>query len=161
MRYSLADYILSIKIPDSLRGIFTSTDNESDNRISIGGDGSYLGSIKVSTEEIYKVEGDATGSWIHTKSKNKTGSLSVEISQLADSTLKLTRLFETYFSADTITEGLTITISKAVGSGNSSDVCTLIDCYISQMPDGSWEESAKTMEWKFVCGKITYSGDAM
>lgn len=161
MRYSLSDYILSIKIPDELIGVFTSTDNESENRLSIGGDGSYVGSIKVSTSDIFKVEGNATGSWIHNKSKNKTGSLEISLNQLSDSTLKLTRLFETYYSADTITDGMTITISKSAGNGNSLDVCTLVDCYISKMPDGAWDTEAKTQTWTFTCGKITYSGDAM
>lgn len=165
MRYSLTDYILSIKVPDDLRDVFltssSETTDESANRISIGGDGSYIGSIKTTSNTQWSTEGDATGSWIHNKSKNKTGTITVELNQLSDVVLKLTRLIETYYSADTITSGLTLTISKATGAGNSVDVCTGIDCYLTKQPDGSWEDSAKTMSFEFTCGKITYSGNAM
>lgn len=165
MRYSLTDYILSIKVPDELRKVFlTSSSASTDeiaNRISIGGDGSYLGSIKTSSSTQWSTEGDATGSWVHSKNKSKVGTVTVELNQLSDVVLKLTRLIETYYSADTITQGLTLTISKATGAGNSLDVCTCVDCYITKQPDGDWEDSAKTMAFEFTCGKITYSGNAM
>lgn len=165
MRYSLADYILSVKIPDDLRDVFmsaTDTTDESSNRINIGGDGSYIGSIKTeNNKEMFTTEGDATGSYIHNKSKDKTGKVTIDINQLSDVVLKLTRLVETYYSSDTVSDGLTLTISKATGSGNSQEVCTCTDCYITKQPDGGWDETAKDMSWVFTCGRITYSGNAM
>lgn len=165
MRYSLTDYILSVKVPDELRDVFltssSETTDESANRISIGGDGSYLGNIKTSGSTQWDTQGDATGSWVHNKNKSKVGTLSVEINQLSDVVLKLTRLIETYYSADTVTSGLTLTISKATGAGNSIDVCTCIDCYITKQPDGGWSDKADNMNFEFTCGKITYSGNAM
>lgn len=165
MRYSLTDYILSVKIPDELLDVFVTDSNDTDeanNRISIGGDGSYLGSIKVAmNKDQWSTEGDATGGYVHSKSKDKTGKVSLELNMLTDVVLKLTRLIETYDSADTTTKGLTLTISKAIGAGNSTDVCNCVDCYVVKHPDGDWQDTAKTMTFDFTCGVITYSGNAM
>lgn len=165
MRYSLTDYILSVKIPDELLDVFATDTNdleESSNHITIGGDGSYVGTIKVSmNKEQWTTEGDATGGYVHSKSKDKTGKVTVELNMLTDVVLKLTRLIETYDSSDTITNGLTLTVSKATSSGNSVEICNCVDCYLVKHPDGDWEDSAKNMSFDFTCGRITYSGNAM
>lgn len=163
MRYSLTDYTFSVKVPDALLDSFGSTaENESSNRISIGGDGSYLGSIKASNEkDMFTTEGDSTGSWVHNKSKDRTGTISLEINQLADVVLKLIRLIETYYTSDTTTEGLTITISKAVGAGNSKEVCKGTDCYVKKIPEVNWKDTADTIDIEFTCGMLTFSGDTL
>lgn len=164
--YSLTDYILSIQVPDSLREIFLGTDETIDaesNVISIGGDESFVGSITISapSNAQYTTEGDVTGSWVHNKSKDQTGTISIEINQISDQVRLLVRLFQTYYDADTITEGLTLTLNKAVGGGNQSPVATGTDCYIGNRPEVAYGETAATQEWEFTCGRISFSGSAL
>lgn len=163
-RYSLADYILSVKVPDELRVIFgaDSTDetNSLDNVISIGGNGSYVGQIQISLKEaMWSTNGDHTGSWVHNKNLNKTGTLEVQLNQVSDQIKVLIRLYETYYSSDTITEGLTITVNKAVGGGNQETVCTCTDCYIQEIPNQSFGDNAATQDWIFTCGKIDFDSN--
>lgn len=163
-RYSLADYILSVKVPDELRTIFGSNSvdetNSLDNVISIGGNGSYVGRIQISLKEnMWTTSGDKTGSWVHNKSLNKTGTLEVNLNQVSDKIKILIRLYETYYSSDTITEGLTITVNKAVGGGNQECVCTCTDCYIQEIPSQSFGDTAQDQTWTFTCGKIDFDSN--
>lgn len=157
-RYSLTDYVLSVKVPEELREVFSDEDIDySSNIISIGGDGSYVGSITLHrNSNQWTTEGDHTGSWVHNKNKDKTGTLTVSITQISDKVKMLVRLYETYYSSDTVTEGLTITVTKATGNGNQEDVATCTDCYIQAIPDIAFGESAADQSWVFTCGKIDF-----
>lgn len=160
-RYSLTDYILSVKVPNELREIFleNSTD-ESQNIISIGGDNSYVGEIQIGEPKKaqWSVEGDDTGSYVANKSKNRTADISVQLNQVSDKINLLTRLFETYYDADTITEGLTLTITKATSSGNQQVVATGSDCYLTTRPAKVMGSTATNQTWTFSCGRVTTSG---
>lgn len=157
-RYSLSDYVLSVKVPEDLREVFSSDDLESDNYISIGGDGSYIGSITISrTSNLWTTNADHTGSWVHNKNKDKTGSVAVNIQQVSDKVNLLIRLYETYYSSDTITEGLTITINKAVGGGNQTSIATCTDCYIQSIPSQAFGGESAEQTWTFTCGKIDFN----
>lgn len=164
-RYSLTDYILSVKVPDELRDVFLGTDDTIDaksNIISIGGDNSYTGSISIQNNpQMFTTEGDVTGSWVHNKSKNQTGTIHISINQVSDKVLQLVRLYQTYYASDTITEGLTLTVSKATGNGNQESVCVGTDCYIQQRPDVSYGDTASTQEWVFTCGRVSFTGDSI
>lgn len=166
-RYSLTDYILSVKIPEELRQVFINNNDQtidaSSNVISIGGDGSFLGSITISTSSNaqWTTEGDVTGSWVHNKSKNRTGTIQVEINQISDKVKLLERIYSTYYEADTVTEGMTLTVNKATGGGNQEPVCTGTDCYVANRPDIAYGETAATQQWEFTCGRITFSGSAL
>lgn len=164
-RYSLTDYVLSVKVPDELREVFLIGDDTIDsasNVISIGGDGSFVGSITVETPNAqWTTEGDATGSWVHNKSKNQVGTISVSINQISDKVLLLERLYTTYYGADTVTEGLTLTLSKATGNGNQQPVCTGTDCYLASRPSFEAGSTAANRSWSFTCGRITFSGSAL
>lgn len=165
-RYSLTDYILSIIVPDELREVFLGAGDTIDpnsNIISIGGDQSFVGSISISSpgSEQWTTEGDVTGSWVHNKSKNQTGTITVEINQISDKVRLLLRLFQTYYSADTVTEGLTLTINKAIGGGNQLAVANGEDCYLANRPDITYGETAESQDWEFTCGRITFSTDAL
>lgn len=163
--YSLSDYTLSVKVPEALRDVFISgssdTNDASDNTITIGGNDSYTGSIQVSlATPQWRTEGDSTGSWVHSKSLDRHGTLNVAINQVADKSLLLVKLFETYYSADTTTEGLTITVQKMIG-GEPKKICSCQDCYIPQMPNLQYQEQARTIEWQFTVGNITFGGEAL
>lgn len=162
-RYSLTDYILSIKVPEELRSSFIADYIETgEDSISIGGDSSYVGSIVVNqSTNQWTTEGDVTGSWVHNKSKNQTGTIVVSITQVSDKINLLNRLFQTYYSVDTVTDGLTLTLNKTLGSGNTALVATGTDCYIQSRPSFSYKDNADSQEWTFTCGRITFSGDAI
>lgn len=164
-RYSLTDYILSVKVPDELRSVFL-TDGDTieakANSISIGGDNSYVGQISVQMRTAqWNTEGDPTGSYVHNKSKDRTGTIEVQINQVSDKVALLVRLYETYYSADSITEGLTLTISKATGNGNQEAICTGTDCYIQQIPNIQYGNTAGNQDWQFTCGRIAFKGDTL
>lgn len=165
-RYSLTDYILSVKVPEELRDVFIEDSNDTidaaSNIISIGGDGSYTGSINVTTNTAqFTTEGDATGSWVHNQSKDKTGTIRVTINQVSDKVLLLVRLYQTYYASNTTTEGLTLTISKATGNGNQESVCVGTDCLIGKIPDIDFGQTADNQDWNFTCGRITFTGSAI
>lgn len=164
--YSLTDYILSIQVPSSLQEIFLGTGETEDpysNVISIGGNESFVGSITIGEagSAQYETQGDVTGSWVHNKSKDQTGTISVELNQISDQVRLLIRLFQTYYDSDTTTEGLTLTINKAIGGENQLPIATGTDCYIANRPEITYGESADNQEWEFTCGRITFSGSAL
>lgn len=161
-RYALTDYILSIQVPTELQNFFlgeNQTTNNKANVISIGGEGSYVGQISIGsqTEAQWITEGDATGSWVHSKSLNRVGTISVQINQVSDNVRKLIRLFQTYYSADAQVEGLTITISKSNGTNNPTEVCEGTDCYLANRPEIAFGDTAQAQTWSFTCGKITFN----
>lgn len=165
-RYSLSDYIVAVQIPDSLRDVFagnTSTAfDENANMITLGGDGSHTGSITISREtDQWSTDGDPTGSWVHNQNKDKHGSVSVEINQVDDRVRLLMRLYETYYSADSNTDGLTLTVYKAINSTNSKTIAVCTDCYLQNSPDLAYGESAANQEWQFTCGRIDMNGEAL
>lgn len=163
-RYSLTDYILSVKVPESLRDVFlgdNDTNDSTSNVISIGGDGSYIGSITIQRQTAqWNTQADATGSWVHSQSKDKHGTIQVRLNQVSDKVRLLIRLYETYYSSDITTEGLTITVNKAVGGGNQKEVCNCVDCYIVNIPEQQYGSSTGEQNWQFTCGQINFTGDA-
>lgn len=145
MKYSLLDYVLTISLPTKLRtalGITT---------ISVGGEGSYLDNFTFAmATNTWAVKGDATGSWIHEKSNDRTGTASITLNMMSPQIMVLTRLFNTYFTADNVAEGVTITLSDAA----SNTVVTCNDCFVQKLPDLTIKASPDTREWNFVCGQI-------
>jgi len=148
MRYSLADYVLTISIPQKLRtalGITT---------ISVGGEGSYLDNFSFSMrKDTWETQGDDTGGWIHTKSYNRIGDASLTLNMLSEQVVQLTRLFNIYFSSEQLDEGVTITLSDA----SSNTVVTCNDCYVKRIPDLSIQASPGTRTWQFTCGQIIFN----
>lgn len=145
MRYSLADYMLSIESDDStIKNMFGT--------ITIGGEGSYLDSITLSTPtDVYTTTGYATGGWVHTKSLDRTGTVSLTINQMSSKISKLKQLANISLTGDY--EGFTLSLSDS--SGNK--VASCIDCYISNIPNQQFQSSAGTQTWEFTCGQINYN----
>lgn len=165
-RYSLSDYIVAVQIPDSLRDVFSgnvSSAYDADaNMITLGGDGSHTGSITIARETAqWSTEGDPTGSWVHSQNKDKHGTITVEINQVSDRVRLLMRLYETYYSADANTDGLTLTVYKAINSTDSKTIAVCTDCYLESTPDLTYGETAATQGWEFTCGRIDMNGDAI
>lgn len=148
MKYSLADYIMTITIPEKLRGIYGFTS------ISIGGEGSYLGNFSASqSNDTWSTKGDATGSWVHSKSLSRVGTASLTLNMLSPKIVELTKLFNFYFNSNVIDEGVQITISDA----NSRTVVDCTDCYITRIPVIDLSETPGDRNWSFTCGRIIFS----
>ncbi len=167
-RYALADYEIAITFPNSLSyGTGTTATSfveksgvENDKPIVIGGpgengiDGSYTGSITVKrNKELWTTEGDATGSWVHNKNLDRTGTISVDITQVSDQIVTLTYLCSAYESVQDSIGGLEIEIKNIA---TNETVASGIDCYITKIPDHNFKETADRFTFEFTCGRVMF-----
>lgn len=145
MKYSLANYILSIDSNDNeIKQMFGT--------ISIGGEGSYLGSISLSIENpIWNTTGYATGAWVHNKNLDKHGTATLNLNQLSDAVSRFIQLAKLYYSGDY--NGFTLSLSDIGGNR----IATCVDCYIREIPDQTFESQAGNQNWVFTCGQINYN----
>lgn len=151
MKYSLSSYILTIHFKDQkMRSIFGE-------KVSVGGQGSFLESFSFSgSDNMYQVQGDSMGSYVHNKSLDRTGQCSITINQVSD----LNKIFLTFLNSCLVSdvtpnegltdESVTITLSDA----NSKLVVTCNDCYLKGRPTLSLGGTATTRTWTFECGEI-------
>lgn len=147
MRYSLADYILEITLPNSIKAIL----GLSDDTISIGGEGSYLDSIGFSlNNNLWETQGDNTGSYIHIKNLDRTGTASLSMNMMSPKVIQLTTILSTYYNNDSDDDALTITLSNA----DSTLVITAESCYLTKLPDINLSNEPGNRTWNFTCGKI-------
>ena len=101
-KYSLADYQLTIGIPQSVAQRLGLRDEEGNLLTSfvIGGpgennEGSFIGQIVATrSNNLWETEGDATGSWVHNKNLNRTGTIELQIRQISDKVIELSQLTE-------------------------------------------------------------------
>lgn len=149
-RYSLARYILTIQLPNDLDAAFISAFGQS---LSIGGEGSMVGSIKLSlSKDLWSTEGDATGGYTHNQSLDRTGTCTIDIKQVADSIAKFIRLCNCFYkSSITASTGLYLELKDNEGN----IVATCNDCYITKIADQEFTDTAGDQTWTFTCGKIT------
>ena len=145
MKYSLANYILSIDSNDSeIKRIFGT--------ISIGGEGSYLDSLSLSNNSnIFETQGYATGGYVHTKNLDRHGTATITLNQLSDKVGRFIQLAKLSLSGDY--DGFTLSLTDS----NGNKIATCIDCYIQKIPDQSFGSSAQTQTWVFTCGQINYN----
>lgn len=144
-RYCLANYILTVDIPEDV-GFGTQS-------ISIGGEGSYLDSITISmSSDMFSTEGDATGGWIHTKSLDRTGSVTVSVKQISDKVAVFKSLVNVYMNLNTESSGMTLTLRDMLN--NTIAICE--DCVISKIPDQAFSSTPTSQSWTFNAGRITF-----
>ena len=142
-RYSLANYILSIKPNDSAFSSFGS--------ITVGGEGNYNDSITISMDtNTFTTSGFATGAWVHTKNLSKTGTASVSISQVSDQVAKFIQFAKLFYSGDY--EGFTVSLT----TNDGTPIAYCNDCYFTKIPDQSFGETAGTQTWTLTCGEIDF-----
>lgn len=152
-RYALSDYELQITFPSAPNGEQRLPD------LCIGGpgqngyEGSFLGSIKVTrNNNLWDTDGDPTGSWVHSKNLNRTGTVELDIRQVSDDVLKFAYICSFYESNEQDTlGGCTIRI---VNSYNGLAVAECLDCYITKVPDQNYGASAETQAWTFTSGCV-------
>lgn len=155
-RYALVDYRVTVNIP--------AIGNLAAEQITIGGpgengEGSCIGEIKVTRNtNLWSTEGDPTGSWVHNKNLDKTGTVEINIRQVSGYVYKLMMVCAAYESINTSAGGLTITINPvASGDTPTSDFITCNDCFIQKIPDQDYTDTAKEQQWIFTCGQVKYS----
>ena len=143
-RYSLANYILSIEPQDqTLKQMFGT--------ISIGGQGSAVGSVKVAQQtDMWSTKGYATGAWVHSKNLDRHGTCNVTLKQLSNEVMKFIKLCNVYYTANF--DGCTLTLTDAKGN----KVATCEDCYIQKISDQEFGEEAADQDWAFTCGKVSF-----
>lgn len=149
MRYSLSDYILSIaNLPASL-GL-------ENNTISVGGSESYLNSVSAeNTSQMWSTQGDATGSWVHSKNLDRTGTITIQLNQMSPQIASLIQILNAFYdiSNDTINNGMTITLQDR----NMKHVFDAKDCFIQKIPTQSYGQTADNQSWTITCGKLTFN----
>jgi len=160
-RYSLADYQVAIDIP--------SIGDYAGSKFVIGGpgndgQGSYLGEIKITRSvEAFTTEGDVTGSWVHNRNLNKTGTVELTIRQVADEIIKLILASNAYESAIEnvgtykYIKGIHISVGlPATYDGVATTFIECTDCMINKIPDQVFGENAATQTWVFTAGRIDF-----
>ena len=162
-RYSLADYQLTIGIPQEVAQRLGLRDEQGNylTSFTIGGpgengEGSFMGQIVASrSNNLWETEGDATGSWVHNKSLNRTDTVELQIRQISDQVIELAQLCDIYESIQEEVAGLTLTINSA-SSDESSPMVTGVDSYIQKQADLTLAESAGMLTWTFTCGQVMF-----
>lgn len=141
MRYSLADYIVSIAPPEAAQGVFS--------EIKIGGNGNYIGSVNVSfSNNLYELESYATGAYVFNKNLSRSGTVSISLNQLCEEVALLKRMINTLYGEDH--DAFTITIQQ-----RGTNVVSCVGCYPSKIPDQAMEATAQMQQWQFLVGEIT------
>lgn len=145
MKYSLADYIVSIEPNDS------SIRNALGN-ITIGRDGLANGVEQASIsykDSLFDTQSYATGAWVHNKNLSRVGTITISLCQVDTITDRLTKLCKMYYSISDYS-GVTINVSKRDGT----KVASCVDCYPVKISDRQFQENAQNNEWQFTCGQI-------
>ena len=146
-RYALVNYILSIDIPDDVASDFGTSS------IQIGGEGSYLNQISIGLKsDLYATQGDNTGSWVHVKNLDKTGTVEIQIKQVSDAIARFKALCNIYYSLSTEADGLTLTLRDL--NNNTIAICN--DCVLNKIPDQTFGNEPENQTWTFNAGSITF-----
>lgn len=151
-KYSLADYIVTISIP--------AIDGSAPRTINIGGpgdnqDGSFVGEIKVTrTSDLWTTKGDNTGSWVHNKNLDRSGTVTINLNQISDSVIQLMQLCITLEKSKV--DPITIGVAPAVANGVTSSFVECYDCYLAKISDQTFGNSAQDQTWTFNVGRVTF-----
>ena len=149
--YSLADYILTLKVDDvTLR---TKLGMLADDTIQVGGQGKFMGKITVAyNNPQWTTKADATGSWVHSRTFDQSGKITVSINQMSEAVIRFIRVCSAYYSSTTVKAGFSLTISKA---SDTSFAANCEDCRIEKIPDQDFEKEAADQQWVFLSGRIS------
>lgn len=154
-RYSLSDYTFVITLP---AGGITYGSTTLTGQLKLGGpgnnnNGSFLGDVSVTRKELtWNTSGDYTGSWVHSKNLNRTGTITLNINQVSDDSIRLYMLTNVYENNAAVTEGLAIEIIK-----DGQSVVKATDCMVTKPADLPIGGTAANLRWEFSCGKVEYN----
>lgn len=153
--YSLADYSLSVTIP--------AVGDLPEETFKVGGpgdtgNGSCVGQIVVSrNQNLFETEGDVTGSWVHNKSLNRTGTITVDIRQVSNYIVRFILACNAFEKDQNRTGGMTITLTPAFNTEPNSQIMTATDCFFQKVPDQNFGPSAQMQSWVITCGRIDFT----
>lgn len=149
-RYCLASYILTAEIPNDI-GFGIQSVSIGGN---IGGEGSYLNSVTIHMEkEMFTTQADDTGSWVHVKSLNRSGTIEVSIKQVSDKIAIFKALVNAYANLNFEADGMTLTLRDALGN----TICVANDCLLQKIPDQAFASEPDNQSWTFTCGQIIFT----
>ena len=138
-RYSLADHLVKVTLPAN---VIVGGVNIGGMVLEFGGPGnnkqtgSFAGEISVErSSDTWTTEGDPTGSWVHNKNLNKTGTVSLQLRQVADDVIRLQMLAQVFENNDF--PGCNIEVFNG-----SDTVARAEDCYISRVPSQVFGDTA-------------------
>ncbi len=181
-RYTLSDYFLIIKLPsalisaingnstswsqsrnDNIGALISASDSKDVNSLStsetllLGGEDSYVGSISFQYKtNAWEVTGDPTGSWVHTKNRDRTGTCSLSMNQVAYKGALLIKIFNIYYNdtsdSNEILDGFDIYVTDRKGRL----LMSATDCYVQNVPNMEYGSTPRELSWTFNCGRITY-----
>lgn len=151
MRYSLASHSVQFATEDEqISKLF--------GNLQIGGEGNAIGSINVSIDTtLWNTKAYATGAWVHEKNLNRSGKVSLAISQLAPAVAKLITLCNMFYKDvsdgidDNSIDGITINVMEG-----SKQIAICEDCYPTKIPSQDFGESSADQTWEFTSGRITF-----
>lgn len=121
-------------------------------QITIGGNGSMVGSVSMSrSNAAFGVTGYADGSYAASYTKNRTGSVSIQLSQASSLVARLTK-FVNWCEANYNLAESTITVLDSMGNiqGYASGV------YPDKLPDNTVGESVQNRTFEFSAGVISF-----
>ncbi len=148
MRYSLSDYILAIKLPDSFAQKIGLSNNSI---ITIGGEGSYLNSIEFSyNTDLFSTKADATGSWVHDKNLDRSGRITISIHQLSEKISLFKKVINLYYQSSVKDEGLQLSLQDSY----SNEIASGEDCYFVKMPNQVFGQESDNQSWDITSGRI-------
>lgn len=153
-RYSLADHLVKVTLPANIQyqgadlgGMVLQFGGPGNNN----NNGSFMGSITVArSTNTWSTTGDATGSWVHNKTLDRTGTVSLDLRQVSDDVIRL-QMLANIFETQEVQEGCRI----EVYSGNVT-VAVADDCYITKIPNQVYGDSAANQTWEWTSGKVTF-----
>ena len=148
--YSLADYILTLTVNST---VLRNKLGLSANNFTIGGEGQFMGKLTVSFEtNQWTTSADATGAWVHSKSFDQHGTISLDINQMSDSVIRFIGIVSAYYSDTNINDGFTLSVQKAGETGTFAIAAE--DCRIQKIADQEFGNEAAEQSWVFTCGRI-------
>ena len=155
--YALSDYIITISnVP---AGVLLNGATQ----YSIGGcgqngyEGSFLDSITLTrSNNIFSTEGDATGSWVHNKSLNRTGAVSININQISTDIIILSTICKAFENTKDkqYRKGMKITVSPSYNT--NLIVAEAYDCFVAKQEDQVLGSNAASQNWQFTSGRIEF-----
>lgn len=158
--YALSDYIVTISnIPTS---IISSTTHSIGGPGQNGYEGSFLDEITIQrSNTTFNTTGDSTGSWVHDKSLNRVGTVTISINQISSDVITLATIFSAFENNHTSVyrKGLTIKVTPAYDT--TLIVAQCYDCFITQVPNQVLGSQAQNQSWELTCGRVEFYPNGM
>lgn len=148
MVYSLSKYKLAIQLPETFAA---KVGLAGDNTITIGGEGSYLDSLSYEyNKEMYSTKADATGSYVHDKSLDKSGTITITINQMSPQIALFKKIVNLYYQSGDDYEGLQLSLKDL----SAQEVMAAESCFFTKIPNQDFGQESGNQAWVITSGRI-------